>query len=169
LRACDDLLVRHGGHAMAAGLTVNPANIIPLRERLNRLARQCLTREQLQPSLRLDAEVPLASLNRAQVEDLERLQPTGQGNPVVQVVVRNLVNHRAPQRMGKDGHHVKFRVTEGRTVTEAVWWRAGDAEWPTGRFDLAVVPQLNNYNGQRSVQLRILDWQPTTAHGVSAV
>jgi single-stranded-DNA-specific exonuclease len=82
------------------------------------------------------------------------------GNPTVQLIVRNLLNARAPQRMGRDGQHVKLRVTDDRRVLEAVWWKGGDALWPTGRFDLAFVPQINEFNGTRAVQLRILDWRP---------
>src|SRR5216117_3058884 len=59
LAECDDLLLRHGGHAMAAGLSIHPKNLDALRSRLNELARRTLSREQLQPLLLLDAEVIL--------------------------------------------------------------------------------------------------------------
>ena len=57
LRECDDLLVRHGGHAMAAGVSLPPANLDAFRARLNELARRALKPEELQAPLRLDAEV----------------------------------------------------------------------------------------------------------------
>ena len=82
LRECDDLLVRHGGHAMAAGLSIHPDKIDALRERLNKLARRALKPENLQPSLRLDAEVGLDEMNFEMLNELARLKPTGQGNPV---------------------------------------------------------------------------------------
>ena len=59
LRECDDLLLRHGGHAMAAGLSIAPEKIDLLRQKLNELARLKLKPEDLQPPLRLDAEVGL--------------------------------------------------------------------------------------------------------------
>src|SRR5204862_965658 len=62
LRECDDLLLRHGGHAMAAGLTIHPDNLEALRTRLNDLARRALKAEDMQPPLRLDAEVGLDEL-----------------------------------------------------------------------------------------------------------
>src|SRR5207244_9930439 len=62
LRECDDLLLRHGGHAMAAGLSIHPKNLDALRSRLNELARRTLSREQLQPLLLLDAEVRLPEM-----------------------------------------------------------------------------------------------------------
>ena len=56
LRECGDLLVRHGGHAMAAGLTMQSEKVVELRSRLNEMVRRALKPEDLQPSLRLDAE-----------------------------------------------------------------------------------------------------------------
>src|SRR5450756_2946532 len=63
LRECDDLLIKHGGHAMAAGLTIAPDKIDRLRQRLNEQAKRLLKPEDLQPPLRLDAEVQLAELH----------------------------------------------------------------------------------------------------------
>ena len=84
LRECDDLLVRHGGHAMAAGLSILPEKIDLLREKLNELARLRLKPEDLQPPLRLDAEISLSEINFELLAELEKLKPTGQGNPSVQ-------------------------------------------------------------------------------------
>jgi len=160
LRECDDLLIRHGGHAMAAGLTVHPNKLDALRQRLNDIARRILRPQDLQPLLRLDAEVGLDELTLARLAELDRLQPCGQANPGVQFVARGLTHVRPLQRIGKEQQHVKMRVTDGGAETDAVWWRAGDQSLPVGRFDLAFVPQINEYNGRRTVQLKVLDWRP---------
>jgi len=81
LRECDDLLLRHGGHAMAAGLSIAPDKINLLREKLNGLARLKLKPEDLQPPLRLDAEVGLAEINFESLAELEKLKPTDRGIP----------------------------------------------------------------------------------------
>ncbi len=159
LRQCTDLLVRHGGHAMAAGLTLMPANVDAFRVRLNDLARQTLQPEQFQPLLRLDAEVRLADLSLESLAALDRLRPTGQGNPTIQFCARSVSLQRPAQRMGAEKQHVKMWVTDGRATHEAVWWSAKDAALPSGSFDLAFAPQINAYNGRRIVQLKILDWQ----------
>jgi single-stranded-DNA-specific exonuclease len=159
LGECHDLLVRHGGHPMAAGLSIAPENIDLLRTRLNQLVRRTLKSEELQPTLRLDAEVSLAQLSFEQLRDLDRLKPTGQGNPAVQLVVRQVSHQRPPQRVGKDQQHAKFRVTDGTATIETVWWGANEALFPTGSFDLAFEPQINEFNGQRSVQLKLLAWR----------
>ena len=63
--------------------------------------------------------------------------------------------------MGAEKQHVKLWVTDGAVTQEAVWWGAGKAAaLPVGRFDLAFVPQINEYNGRRTVRLKVLDWLP---------
>lgn len=159
LRHCDDLLVRHGGHAMAAGLTVRPGQMDALRTRLNDLARRTLKPEQLQRCLRLDAEVEFSDLTLQRLEELKQLEPTGLGNPPVHLVLRGVTHARSLQRMGSEKKHAKLWLTDGRRVLEAVIWGAGDGPLPVGRFDLAFVPEINEFNGTRSVQLRVLDWE----------
>jgi single-stranded-DNA-specific exonuclease len=159
LRECGDLLVRHGGHAMAAGLTLDPANLEALRTRLNGLAREALKPEELQPALRLDAEVGLEEMNVECLSHLARLKPVGQGNPAVQFCARNLVHQRPLQRMGAEKQHVKMWLTDGTTTHEAVWWGAGQGSLPVGKFDVAFIPQENQYNGRQIVQLKMLDWR----------
>ena len=161
LRECDDLLVRHGGHAMAAGLSVQPDKIDLLRQRLNELARRALKPEDLQPPLRLDAEVGLDEMTLESLGELARLKPTGQGNPPVQLCARSVTHQRPLQRMGREKQHVKLWVTDGAVTHEAVWWNGGDKSLPVGKFDLAFAPQVNEFNGRTSVQLKVLDWQPS--------
>ncbi len=159
LRECDDLLIRHGGHAMAAGVTIHPDKLDAFRERMNALARRSLKPEQLQPSLRLDAEVTCADLSVQRMEELARLEQTGMGNPRVQFCVRNVGHERALQRMGKDKQHAKMWITDGTRTHEAVLWNAKEGSLPVGKFDLACVPELNRYNGNTRVQLKVLDWE----------
>ena len=160
LRECGDLLVRHGGHALAAGLTLQPSNLDPLRERLNHLARRSLTPEALLAPLRLDAEIGLQQVSLESLAHLDQLKPTGQANPPVHFLVRNVTHHRPLQRIGAEKRHVKMWVTDGTATHEAVWWGAGGGPLPVGTFDLAFAPQINDFNARRIVQLKVLDWRP---------
>jgi single-stranded-DNA-specific exonuclease len=162
LRECDDLLVRHGGHAMAAGLTIEPAKLDKFRTRLNELARRTLKPDDLQAPLRLDAEVSLDSISLLSLAELDQLKPMGMGNPALQFFARNLAHQRPLQRIGAEKQHVKLWVTDGQTTHECVWWNAGSLSLPVGRFDLAFAPQINEFNGRRTVQLKVLDWRPET-------
>jgi single-stranded-DNA-specific exonuclease len=136
------------------------ASLVAFRARLNDLARAALTPEQLQAPLRLDAEVGLDTMTLECLGILDRLKPTGQGNPAVQCFARNLTQQRPPLRMGADKQHLKMWVTDGATTHEAVWWGAGNEPLAAPRFDLAFAPQVNEYNGRRTVQLKVLDWRP---------
>lgn len=158
LRECSDLLVRHGGHAMAAGLSIRADKLDAFRERMNSVARRMLKPEQLQPSLRLDGEVAMRDLTVQRLQELHRLEQTGIGNPRVQLCLRNVGHERALQRMGGDKQHAKMWITDGDRTCEAVLWNVKDGPLPIGKFDLAFAPELNRYNGKVSVQLKVVDW-----------
>jgi single-stranded-DNA-specific exonuclease len=161
LRECDDLLVKHGGHAMAAGVSIEEKNIDAFRKRLNELARSTLKPSDLQPCLRIDAEVALKELTLDRFQELEKLQPIGQGNPPLHFVSRGVTQARPLMRMGSQKQHVKLWLTDGEVVHEAVVWGAGkETLLPVGRIDIAFAPEINEFNGKRSIQLRILDWAP---------
>jgi single-stranded-DNA-specific exonuclease len=163
LRECNHLLVRHGGHAMAAGVSLAPDKLDAFRSHLNDVARQRLQPHELEPPLRLDAEVGLDEISLETLAHLGRLKPMGQGNPAVQFCARNLVHQRPLQRIGDDKQHVKMWLTDGVTTHEALWWGAGNESLPVGTFDIAFSPQLNEYNGRRTVQLKTLDWRRSHA------
>jgi single-stranded-DNA-specific exonuclease len=160
LRDCSELLLRHGGHAMAAGLSMEGLKIDSFRARLNDLARNSLKPEQLQPSIALDAETTFDQLTVERVDELKRLEPCGSQNAPVRLAARGVTHHQPPERMGREKQHVKLRLTDGRGYAEAVWWNCGDALLPPDPFDLAFIPAVNEYKGRRSLQLKVVDWRP---------
>jgi single-stranded-DNA-specific exonuclease len=161
LRECDDLLDRHGGHAMAAGLALAPERLDAFRVRLNEIVRRDLDEESLKPPLRLDAAVTLEELDLPALTELERLQPTGQGNPSVQVMVPRLTLRSRPRVIGKERNHLLLTFTDGRSEMEAVWWNGADQPLPEGACDLACVPEVNSFRGRNTPRLKVLDWRPS--------
>jgi single-stranded-DNA-specific exonuclease len=159
LRECSDLLIRHGGHAMAAGISIAASNLDSFRARLNDVARRMLKAEELQPPLQLDAEVGLDEITLQSIATLDRLKPVGQGNPPIQFIARNLTHQRPLERLGANKQHVKMWLTDGAVSHEAVWWGAGQEALPVAKFDLAFMPKSEIYNGRRCVQLKVLDWR----------
>ncbi|MEQ2008971.1 MAG: DHHA1 domain-containing protein, partial [Limisphaerales bacterium] len=157
LRECDDLLVKHGGHAMAAGITIAPMNVGAFRDRINAIARRSLRPDQLQPVLKLDAEITLRDLTVALLEELDRMAPTGMGNPALQFCATGLRLHRPPLRMGKEQQHLKLHVTDGNDIREAVWWNVPKDFAVPASFDLAFTAEVNEYRDQRNVQLKVSD------------
>lgn len=158
-RECDSLLARHGGHSMAAGVTLKPENLAALREALNRIARRTLTPEQLVPELRLDALTDLGKVDWVLLEALNRLAPFGMGNPQVQFFATSVRVDGSVTRMGNNGRHLKCKVRDGFGCHEVVWWNAESNNFPAGEFDLAFVPGVSEFQGRRWLQLKCLDWR----------
>jgi single-stranded-DNA-specific exonuclease len=158
LRECAHLLERHGGHAMAAGVALQPENVALFRERFNEVARARLDSTSLQRLLRLDAEAKLGELTVNSIEALEKLGPFGMGNPQIQILIRNVRINGELRRMGAEQKHARFPISDGTGMHDVIWWNA--AEIPFSEFDLAVTPQLNTYNGTTRVQLKLIDFHP---------
>ncbi len=134
LDECSDLLIRHGGHAMAAGFTVQNRNVTQLVERLQKIAKAQLETEELVPKLRIDAVVSMSEVNHSLMDWVERFQPTGSENPDPVFVVRNakVIEKRT---VGKEGLHLKIRVMdEHGMIMDAICFRMG-----------GVLSQLHDY------------------------
>ncbi len=160
MRSCDDLLNDHGGHAMAAGVSVKPGRLDAFRERINEIAKKTITPEMFQPPLKLDAETDLSELTLMHIEEMSQLEPIGQGNPEIQLLVAELTLSSPIYRMGRDKQHAKFWVTDNHDACEVVAWNLKPEDEPKDTFDIAVAPQINDFNGRRSVQLKLIDWRP---------
>ncbi len=161
LDECADLLIRHGGHAMAAGFTVDNSNIDLLRESLEARARQALAHRQLRPNLELDLEISLAEVTEDLVRGLEALEPTGHRNPPVSFMSREL-QVASCRGVGQDGKHLKLKLRDsaGRPI-DAIGFGMGDwARRMPRNIDAAFHAELNEWNGRRTLQMRLLDIRP---------
>lgn len=162
LKQCHDLLLKYGGHTMAAGVTMERSKVEPLRLRLSELAKRILGTEGLVPELRLDAEVKLKDLSQLLVERIEKLAPFGLGNPSVQLCTRGVTVNGAGHRFGKSCQHIRIPVTDGAAKGELIWWNAESDRLPVGKCDVVFTPELNVFQGRTSVRLKLLDWKPST-------
>jgi single-stranded-DNA-specific exonuclease len=160
LEKCEDLLVRFGGHAAAAGFTVRNENIDQLGERLRELAAEGLADRDLAPSLEIDAELDLADLSFELLGALERLEPTGEANPTPLFLTRNLrvVNRFA---VGKDGQHLKLQLSDGERTMDAIAFRLGEQmEHLPDRVDVVYYFEANEWNGRKGLQMNVQDIRP---------
>jgi len=163
LDACADLLVRYGGHSMAAGLTVANENLPELLRRLNSLAEQNLQGLELAPVLTIDHEIALESLPAAEIprifEMVNLLEPTGRGNPEALFFSRNLQVMQA-NAVG-NGQHLKLILRAGRVRYEAIAFRQGhwNGQLPD-MVDIVFTFDINKYQGRESLQLNIKDIKP---------
>ena len=171
LDECADLLVKHGGHAMAAGFTVLNKNIDVLRQELQHKAQASLSGRQLKRRLSIDSAVDLSEINLDLLTELELLEPTGHGNPQATFLTRDLrVLHY--RRVGAEGRHLKLRLAaEGAPPIDAIGFGLGEwARQMPSRIDSVYHPEINEWNGRRSLQMRLLDIRPAAnpARTVSA-
>ncbi|HTU19667.1 MAG TPA: single-stranded-DNA-specific exonuclease RecJ [Gemmataceae bacterium] len=163
LRACDDLLLGHGGHAAAAGLRILPENIDAFRHRLCERAAACFPDGLPAPTLVLDAEVPLSMLTTGLLADLDRLEPYGAENRRPLFLAGGLQVKGEPRKVGAGERHLSFRVSQQGTVLKAIAWsmaeRAEELMAAGGACCLAFTPRLNEWQGLRSVDLEVADFQ----------
>jgi len=161
LDECADLLVRHGGHAAAAGFKVHNDNLAALVSRLQAIATRQLAPLDPRPTLRADMELPLASiLPRELLEYQSQLEPTGNQNPEAVFVSRN-VQVRSARCVGRESQHLKLAVSDGSVVYDAIAFSFGSlaAEMPK-YVDLLYTYEVNEYNGRSTLQLNVRDLKP---------
>jgi len=161
LEKCADLLVRYGGHAAAAGFTVENSKLPELKQRLTSIAEKQLKGKDLQPSVSADIKVALSELNSKLLEQLAWFEPTGYGNPEP-VFVSEGVRVSSSRAVGSDGKHLKLTVTDGYSHFDAIAFRMGDLQptLPT-KIDMIYTFELNEFNGRKILQLNVRDIRPS--------
>jgi single-stranded-DNA-specific exonuclease len=160
IRECQDLLVDAGGHPMAAGFTVETKNLELLKSRLEQVAEGKITDDMLVRVLSVDCELPLTLITEKWFSSIQSLAPFGMGNSEPCFVTRG-VQLWDVRKIGKEGKHVKFRVShENSTMLDAVAFGMGDRFnelIKAKRVDIAYTVGINEWNGTRKLQLLIRD------------
>jgi single-stranded-DNA-specific exonuclease len=160
LDRCADLLVRHGGHAAAAGFTVRNENLPELKERLKELAEAQLGGMQLRPVLHADLELPLVELRPELLQYIDALQPTGFGNRQAAFISHDL-KVSGYRQIGKDGKHLRLMVSDRHITYDAVAFNQGYwADEMPPMIDILYSYEVNEYNGRTSLQLNVRDIKP---------
>lgn len=162
LAACSEHLLTHGGHAAAAGFKLHPTAIQLFRENFCAVAADHFTEGPPTPQLNIDAEVPLSLLTYNLVEAMAQLEPYGAGNPQPLFLAGNARVAGEPRRVGND-RHLSFRVRQNGKELKAIAFGMGDriqelmsAE---GQCCLVFTPRFNEWQGWRSVELLVHDFQ----------
>ena len=157
-----DLLKRHGGHAMAAGFTVHNSNLPQLRRSLEDKAERLLATKTLVRKLQIDMEIELWKLEQDLVEDLDWLEPTGHQNPPPTFVSRDM-QVLSIRSIGDEGKHLKLKIARnGQPPLDAIGFGFGDrAKTLPHKIDAAYHIELNEWNGRRNLQMRLLDIRPS--------
>lgn len=156
-----ELFTKYGGHPMAAGLSLKPENVEPFRQAINENCR--LTEEELTPCLNYDAVLPLCYAGEQIIRELELLEPFGKANEKPLFAAANL-KVRSARIIGKNQNVLKA-VLEGPDGTRLDTISFGDVQenlaYIEGKKDVCILyyPELNEYQGRRSVQLVVESWR----------
>ena len=159
LDECDDILLKHGGHAMAAGFSVMVDRIPELIARLDDVVRRRLRGIRPVPTIRVDAEIAPQLLNARLALELADLEPCGAGNPRPRLLIRD-VRVFDIRQVGADADHLRCKITVGRFTFDAMAFRRGDhaeAMTDAGRVD-AIVTIGTGLRGY--VELELEDFGP---------
>ena len=157
IRKESDLLVRHGGHRAAAGLTIRNEHLEAFRERIVNTAAELLAPEDLRPTMTIDAETSLGTLSGVEIRGLTQFEPCGHGNRRPVLLSRN-VELRDSRRVGSDGSHLKLKVREGASTWPGIAFRMGEMELAD---ELDIVYSLSReWKGDR-MELEVLDFAPS--------
>ncbi|OGX37888.1 MAG: single-stranded-DNA-specific exonuclease RecJ [Omnitrophica WOR_2 bacterium RIFCSPHIGHO2_02_FULL_50_17] len=158
LQSCASYLEAFGGHEGAAGLTIREENIDAFRRLINDIAHQMLEAKRLIPTIFIDCEIPLSSINLELAAVMESLEPFGEGNPAPVFCSRNLAVKGFPQILGKDT--IKFWVSDEEYTISAVGFGLAKYEGilRTGaKVDLAYEITIDEWNKAPTPQLKLKD------------
>ena len=162
LDTCRPLLLKGGGHAMAAGLSIDPARIGEFRDAFDRQVSNRVQTGDLQPRTDYDGEAAVAELDADFFAALEDMGPFGIGNPEPVLRLTTACFVARPRLFGKTGDHLRGALTDaGGGMREFLAWRAkehADAFCAAGsRFDLLVKPQAGRWRGELQPRLVFVD------------
>lgn len=167
LKQCESYIEQFGGHKYAAGLSIREERIEPFRTALNQFAVDEISDEMLIPQLHIDSPVSLDELTPRFFHIVKQFAPFGPGNARPHFLVRGAEVVGYPKIVGKD--HLKFRVRNGSGFIEAIAFGMGSrlGELSGGvKFDIVFNIEENEYRGQITPQLRILDFRQSEHPGI---
>lgn len=158
-----DLLLKFGGHPMAAGFSLAEEDVDEFRRRLNENAADRLTEEDFIPKIWIDVAMPFEYITEDFLQELERLEPFGQGNEKPQFAQKSMYI-RSARVFGRNRNVVKLSlVNERGFAMDGIIFTEGDLfmeEMGGSReMDIIYYPTVNEYNGNRSLQVVVRNWK----------
>ncbi len=153
IEICREHILRGGGHAMAAGVSIREERLDIFRQAISEAARQALTQAELTPVLELDAEVRLRDLTLDFLQNYRLLEPFGQRNTEPVFLCRK-VTPRLPGRLMKE-KHLRVTLTQDGASMDARWFNAPLQDLPKPPWDVAMRVQRNFWRGEEQWQLTL--------------
>ncbi|HJQ79773.1 MAG TPA: single-stranded-DNA-specific exonuclease RecJ [Lacipirellulaceae bacterium] len=163
LAACGKHLLGHGGHEAAAGLTIAEHAIDAFRNDFCAYAANCISLDDCDVELCVDAETPLSALTHQTVRQIESMAPFGHGNERPMLCTSEVRLAEPPKRMGSTGRHLALRLEQHGISLRAVAFGGGDWEQELiaagSSLAVAFKPVINSYRGRQTVEMHLADWR----------
>jgi len=160
MATCRNLFVRFGGHAQAAGLTIEKKNVAKFKRRLTQAIVEQSVPEAFIPTEEYDLELELADMTEELVQAFGSMQPTGFGNPAPVFCVRG-VHTTDVRTIGKENAHLRMRLSSGSEMRNAIGFRMGDKAGTMPEVIEAVMGlSINEWQDRRSVQCELRQLRP---------
>ncbi len=160
LTACEDLLVKFGGHELAAGLTVRRDQLDAFRERINDYARACLPDGGVAAHLEADLALELHQINVPLLEELSGLEPFGIGNPEPHFILPDVILTSVTE-IGA-GKHLRLTVSNGSSHLVVLLFNTTREEFPHkvgDHIDLLGTLSINDFRDSRTAQMLLQDYR----------
>lgn len=167
LQEIPHFFTKFGGHPQACGFSLQEnVDYLVFKQAFTDIAERELTGRELAPTLEIEAETLLSDIDWKTYEFLSTLEPFGIGNSEPRYVARNLTIVNM-QSLGANGQHLKLFVRQGTegTIRKAIGFFCG--EWKEAlhigdSIDMVFEVGVNEWNGNRELQIKIIDWKKST-------
>jgi single-stranded-DNA-specific exonuclease len=161
LEACSDLLEKYGGNRMSAGISIKKENLAEFKKAFSAACHSQKDPAEIVDTIHIDAWITLDQATQELLEAIESLRPLGTGNQTPLFAARNLKVVGKPRIVGKN--HLKLTLGDGKRDIDAIAFGMGDYELGKGPLDSVFQVQVNNYMGEKTIQLNVRDFRPTQA------
>ena len=168
LRELSGLLESYGGHELAAGFTISRSQIPEFRNRICQIASTYYSDDTPRTVLDIDCAIQPELLTISGIDSLGALEPCGNGCPKPVLMMKNMTVDRINLVGG--GRHMRLRLRSGRHTLGAIYFSATPESasiQPGDLVDVAFTPQVNEFRGERNVQMNVIDIRPCCQAEVS--
>ncbi len=160
LQECSKYFQQFGGHAFAAGLTLEVAKIDDFKRTFKELGHKYLSSEDLIPEVKIDCEIKLADVTFELIDEINKLSPFGAVNPIPVFTSRNVIL-RNIKFLGKEANHVRFKVLQNNALKDVIAFNMRSAfenKLKDGdQVDIVYEATVNEWHGNENLQLNLTD------------
>ena len=158
ISTCEDLLNSHGGHPMAAGMSLPLSNISQFRRSLAANFHKSIGDQLPEYNLQIDLEIPFHDISVSFINDFQRLAPFGAGNPKLTFATRGVFTAKNQiRKIGRTGNHRRITFTDSNgDMNDLLWWNSSDLTIPQMPLDIAYTLEISTYRDQPQVQATLL-------------